>query len=197
MKERGKMYLEDKEILKNIKKGAKLGFVAPILLIVFALVLFQNPDNFISVAVSIFGYGAIFIGVINVLWYVKTNKEERTFSKKLTNALLFVAFGVTSFFQNILFSQIICVLLGGYIVYQNASQVTLSIILKDYNNKIWPYLLVMALVNIVLGIVIVINPFPKEQLNLYLASLIVISECLLFIQNILILFGVKYDQKDK
>ena len=53
MKERGKMYLEDKEILKNIKKGAKLGLVAPILLIVFALVLFQNPDNFISVAVSI------------------------------------------------------------------------------------------------------------------------------------------------
>ena len=107
-----------------------------------------------------------------------------------------ISFGITSFFQNALFSQIICVLLGAYIIYQNASQLTISLIIKDYQNKIWPYLLVMALINIILGIVIVINPFPSNELNLYLASLIVISEFLCFIQNILVLFGVKNDQKN-
>ena len=69
--------------------------------------------------------------------------------------------------------------------------------LKDYQSKVWSYLFVMALVDIILGIVIVINPFPSSELNLYLASLIVISEFLVFMQNILVLFGVKNDQKDK
>lgn len=191
------MYLEDKEVLKSIKKGATMNLIAPLLLIVFALVLFQNPDNFISVAVSIFGYGAIFVGVINSLLYFRLKGEEKVYSKKLTNALLMISFGITSFFQNALFSQIICVLLGAYIIYQNASQLTISLIIKDYQSKVWSYLFVMALVDIILGIVIVINPFPSSELNLYLASLIVISEFLVFMQNILILFGVKNDQKDK
>ncbi len=191
------MYLDNNEILKNIKKGAMIGLIAPFLLIVFALVLFQNPDNFISVAVSLFGYGAIFLSVINTLLYFKLTQEERPFSKKLTNSLLLFAFGVTSFFQNALFSQIICVLLGGYMVYQNAGQVTVSFLLRDYEKKIWPYLLVMSFVNIILGIVIIINPFPKAQFNLYLASLLVIGEGLLLLQNIFILWGVKYDKKDK
>ena len=190
------MYLSDKEVLKSIKKGATMNLIAPLLLIVFALVLFQNPDNFISVAVSIFGYGAIFLGVINSLLYFRLKGEEKVYSKKLTNALIMISFGITSFFQNALFSQIICVLLWAYIIYQNASQLTISLIIKDYQNKIWPYLLVMALINIILGIVIVINPFPSNELNLYLASLIVISEFLCFIQNILVLFGVKNDQKN-
>ena len=174
-----------------------MNLIAPLLLIVFALVLFQNPDNFISVAVSIFGYGAIFVGVINSLLYFRLKGEEKVYSKKLTNALIMISFGITSFFQNALFSQIICVLLGAYIIYQNAIQLTISLIIKDYQSKVWPYLFVMALVDIILGIVIVINPFPSSELNLYLASLIIISEFLVFMQNILVLFGVKNDQKDK
>ena len=39
------MYLSDKEVLKSIKKGATMNLIAPLLLIVFALVLFQNPDS--------------------------------------------------------------------------------------------------------------------------------------------------------
>ena len=191
------MYLEDKEVLKSIKKSATMNLIAPLLLIVFALVLFQNPDNFISVAGSIFGYGAIFVGVINSLLYFRLKGEEKVYSKKLTNALLMISFWITSFFQNALFSQIICVLLGTYIIYQNASQLTISLIIKDYQSKVWSYLFVMALVDIILGIVIVINPFPSSELKLYLASLIVISEFLVFMQNILILFGVKNEQKDK
>ena len=94
------MYLEDKEVLKSIRKSATMNLIAPLLLIVFALVLFQNPDNFISVAVSIFGYGAIFVGVINSLLYFRLKGEEKVYSKKLTNALLMISFGITSFFQN-------------------------------------------------------------------------------------------------
>ena len=78
-----------------------------------------------------------------------------------------------------------------------SNQLTISLIIKDYQSKVWSYLFVMALVDIILGIVIVINPFPSSELNLYLASLIVISEFLVFMQNILILFGVKNDQKNK
>ena len=52
--------------------------------------------------------------------------------------------------------------------------------------------------NLIIGLFIIINPFQNIQLNLYLASLLVIAEAFLIIQNILILIGIRsHDKEDK
>ena len=117
------MYLEDKTILANVKKSVKESFIAPLLIIIFAIVLYRNPENFISVAVSIFGYGAIFIGVLDLVFYFRLNESEKLLSKHMNQGILLIAFGIIAFFENALLSEMITVLLGGYILFQNASRI--------------------------------------------------------------------------
>ena len=192
------MYLEDKTILTNVKKSVKESFIAPLLIIIFAIVLYRNPENFISVAVSIFGYGAIFIGVLDLVFYFRLNESEKLLSKHMNQGILLIAFGIIAFFENALLSEMITVLLGGYILFQNASRIGLAMYLKNKTKNAWIYVLVMALMNLIIGLFIVINPFQNIQLNLYLASLLVIAEAFLIIQNILILIGIRsHDKEDK
>ena len=192
------MYLEDKTILANVKKSVKESFIAPLLIIIFAIVLYRNPENFISVSVSIFGYGAIFIGVLDLVFYFRLNESEKLLSKHMNQGILLIAFGIIAFFENALLSEMITVLLGGYILFQNASRIGLAMYLKNKTKNAWIYVLVMALMNLIIGLFIVINPFQNIQLNLYLASLLVIAEAFLIIQNILILIGIRsHDKEDK
>ena len=192
------MYLEDKTILANVKKSVKESFIAPLLIIIFAIVLYRNPENFISVAVSIFGYGAIFIGVLDLVFYFRLNESEKLLSKHMNQGILLIAFGIIAFFENALLSEMITVLLGGYILFQNASRIGLAMYLKNKTKNAWIYVLVMALMNLITGLFIIINPFQNIQLNLYLASLLVIAEAFLIIQNILILIGIRsHDKEDK
>lgn len=192
------MYLEDKTILANVKKSVKESFIAPLLIIIFAIVLYRNPENFISVAVSIFGYGAIFIGVLDLVFYFRLNESEKLLSKHMNQGILLIAFGIIAFFENALLSEMITVLLGGYILFQNASRIGLAMYLKNKTKNAWIYVLVMALMNLIIGLFIIINPFQNIQLNLYLASLLVIAEAFLIIQNILILIGIRsHDKEDK
>lgn len=192
------MYLEDKTILANVKKSVKESFIAPLLIIIFAIVLYRNPENFISVAVSIFGYGAIFIGVLDLVFYFRLNESEKLLSKHMNQGILLIAFGIIAFFENALLSEMITVLLGGYILFQNASRIGLGLYLKNKTKNAWIYVLVMALINLIIGLFVIINPFQNVQLNLYLASLLVIAEVFLIIQNILILIGIRsHDKEDK
>ena len=65
------MLLEDKSVLESIKKRIWFSFVASILLIIFAVVLLINPDNFIPTAINVFGYVAIFLGILNAVFYFR------------------------------------------------------------------------------------------------------------------------------
>lgn len=60
----------DLNVEQKIKKEVKESFVASILLLAFAVVLMINPDNFLNIAINVFGYLGIFFGVINVFIFI-------------------------------------------------------------------------------------------------------------------------------
>ena len=82
------MLLENKTIVENIKKSCKESFIASFLLIVFAVVLLINPENFMSSAINVFGYIGVFFGVLNIVFYFRISKEKRKeFKEKLQDTL--------------------------------------------------------------------------------------------------------------
>ena len=87
------MYLEDKTVLESLKKRVYSSFIASILLIIFAVVLLINPDNFIPTAINVFGYVAILMGVLNIVFYFRLPKENRLYSKNLSTSVLLILSG--------------------------------------------------------------------------------------------------------
>lgn len=190
------MLLEDKTIVSNIKKTCWNSFIAAFLLIVFAVVLLINPENFVNIAINVFGYIAVLMGVLNVVFYFRIPKEQRVFSKNFTTGLLLFIFGIISFIKTDILKDIITLLIGGYLIFRNVDRANIAMNIRQYKEKMWIYLLVISFISIILSFFIVMNPFSSLLTeNAIIAIMIIISESLLIIQNIMILVGLRSNEK--
>lgn len=190
------MLLEDKTIINNFKKTCWSSFISAFLLIIFAVVLLINPENFVDIAINVFGYIAVLMGVLNLVFYFRIPKEQRVFSKNFTTGLLLFIFGIISFMKTDILKDMITLLIGGYLIFRNVDRANLGMNIKQYTDKLWIYILVISMVNIVLSFFIVINPFEALLTeNTLIASMILVTESLLIIQNIMILVGLRSNEK--
>lgn len=185
------MLLEDKSVLESIKKKIWFSFVASILLIIFAIVLLINPDNFIPTAINVFGYVAIFLGILNLVFYLRLPKENRIYSKNLSTSILLILFGIIAFIETSILQEMITIILGGYLIFRNAFRIELAFMLQDKVKGIWLSCLIISAINLILGFLIVINPFTTISINWYLGIMVMISEGLLILENILLLIGFR------
>ncbi len=192
------MLLEDKSVFESIKKRIWFSFVASILLIIFAVVLLINPDNFIPTAINVFGYVAIFLGILNMVFYSRLPKENRIYSKNLSTSILLILFGIIAFIETSILQEMITIILGGYLIFRNAFRIEMAFNLQDKAKSIWVSSLIISAINLVLGFLIIVNPFTNTSINLYLGIMVIISESLLILENILLLIGFrKYHNHEK
>jgi len=185
------MLLEDKQVCKSIRKSVWESFLISFFLLLFGVVLLSNPENFISVAIHIFAYVAVLVGVLDFFFYFKLPKESRFFDQKFFHGVLFLAFGIVSFLEVELLSSIITVVLGGYLIFQSASRLDLSLKCEAYTKKLWIFLCVFSVCNLILAILLIWN----EALSMPI--LLIVSQILFFLQNICILVGVKHHEKEE
>ena len=190
------MLLENKTILETIKKSCKESFIAAFLLIVFAIVLLINPENFMSSAINVFGYIGVFFGVLNIVFYFRISKEKRLYSTNFRNGLLLFLSGVIAFFKTDILNDMITILIGGYLIFRNVDRANMAMTLQSYTKRTWIFILITSMINILLGLFIAINPFENwVSLKTLLAILIMVSEGIIIIQNLVILLGVHSKEK--
>ena len=190
------MLLENKTILENIKKSCKESFIASFLLIVFAVVLLINPENFLNSAINVFGYIGIFFGVLNIVFYFRISKEKRLYSANFRNGLLLCLSGIIAFVKTDILTEMITLIIGGYLIFRNAHRANMSLILQNNTKKMWIFLFVTSFINIVLGLFIAMNPFENWiSMKTFLALFMIISESIIIVQNMVILIGIH--PKDK
>ena len=188
--------LENKAIIENIKKSCKESFIAAFLLIVFAIVLLINPENFMSSAINVFGYIGVFFGVINLVIYFRIPKEKRLYSTNFGNGLLLFLSGIIAFFKTEILTDMITIIIGGYLIFRNIDRSNMAMMLQNDTKKLWIFILVTSIINILIGLFIAINPFDNwVSLKTLLAILIMVSEGIIVIQNLVVLLGVHPKEK--
>lgn len=190
------MYLEDKSVVESLKKRMYSSFVVSILLIIFAIVLLINPDNFIPTAINVFGYVAVFMGTLNFVFYFRIPKENRIYSKNLSTGILFILFGIVAFIETEILQEMITILIGGYLVFRNAFRTEIAFMLEEKAKKIWIATTVLSVINLLLGFLIMINPFTNVSINLYLGVMVIVSEILFMFENVLLLIGLRKKNKE-
>ncbi len=183
------MLLEDQTFLQTIRKNIKESFLIPALFLLFAIILLINPEHFLKMAVTIFGYGSIFLGILNLVFYFRTDEKMRLFNRQMFQSVILLSFGVISFFQSNLIEDMIYFLLGSYYLFQGANRIELSVNLKSYTEKFWIFSLVLSFLELILAILLMINPFPEKNMTLSIL-LCVVSVFFLF-QNVVLLLGLR------
>ena len=178
------MYLEDKTVLESLKKRVYSSFIASILLIIFAVVLLINPDNFIPTAINVFGYVAILMGVLNIVFYFRLPKENRLYSKNLSTSVLLILSGLIAFIETNILTEMISLIIGGYVIFRNAFRLEMAFLFAEKAKSLWLSTCILSFINLLLGFLIVINPFKEVSINFYLGLMVIISEVFLIVENI-------------
>ena len=190
------MYLEDKSVVESLKKRMYSSFIVSILLIIFAIVLLINPDNFIPTAINVFGYVAVFMGILNFVFYFRIPKENRIYSKNLSTSILLILFGIIAFIETSILQEMITIILGGYLIFRNAFRTEIAFMLEEKAKRIWIATTVLSVINLLLGFLIMINPFTNVSINLYLGVMVIVSEILFMFENVLLLIGLRKKNKE-
>ena len=149
-----------------------------------------------SSAINVFGYIGVFFGVINLVIYFRIHKEKRLYSTNFRNGLLLFLSGIIAFFKTEILTDMITIIIGGYLIFRNIDRSNMAMMLQNDTKKLWIFILVTSIINILIGLFIAINPFDNwVSLKTLLAILIMVSEGIIVIQNLVVLLGVHPKEK--
>ena len=188
----GHMEIQENYVMDNIKKSYKESFVVSLLLAILAIVLLLNTESFIGIVIQVFGYVAIFLGILSIVHYFNLDKQNQLLSKNLQNGIILCVSGCIAFMQTDIIKEMITFLIGGYLIVRNATRTQMAMTLKQENTNIWVWLLAMSLFNVFVGFFIIIHPLDSLlPINTFLGIAILIAEGIVVIENCLVLISFK------
>ena len=146
-------------IKEYIKKYEKSSIASSILMIVMAILLMLKPTAILNTIVTIFGLIILAQGIISLILYFISGKEERAFSNALVEGILFTIVSLLILKNKSFMISAMPIMVGVWIIIRSIVKVQLSFNMKAADEKSWVLLLISSLITLIIGIIAVVNPF--------------------------------------
>ncbi len=158
-----------------------------IVTLVIGILFVVFPKSIISLLSYIVGTVLIVLGLVNILMYFKSPAEEGM-SFGFAIGLILIIFGSYLMIKTGFILSILSVFFGFFIMINGVFSLQVAIdSLRAKTNK-WKAIIVMAIINTLLGIVILYNPFAgTEALVMYIGIFMIVVSLL----NVVTMFIVK------
>lgn len=178
-----------KEIIK--KKEIK-GIFISILLIVLGVFLIMKPDEILKTLIQVMGIILLLCGVIDFMGYFKMSDEEKLFNYGIMKGILELCIGILFIFKFESLVDIFSIIIGLIIIFINLFKLQLSLNLKQVENTNWFAGVVISTISLILGIVIILDPFGSTKMLVITSGVIIcISELCNIIYSFMILREIK------
>jgi len=130
------------------------------LLILIGVIFLLKPDISVTVLGVLFGLNILIFGGLNIYAYLK-RREISLFRYHLIYGIIGILLGVLTILNPFTFSQVITVFIGLWILYMAIIKIDFAIRLKKLNESSFLIILVSAILEILMSILIFINPFSN------------------------------------
>ena len=166
-------------------KRSKLSTIlTALVLAVIGTVLVLFPGKALITILRVVGVGLILIGGIGVIsYFVQKAPEKKSLWKMLVSAVEAIV-GIVILANPALVISIYPVIMGIVIIIDGLSNVLTSISMKRHSISAWKYSLVLALISILLGTIILCNPFSTASALISIIGVVLIYDA---ISNIIIM----------
>ena len=148
---------------KEIDKRLNLITIGAILLdIVFIILGFfflGNPEITTQVSGMLFGLILVTSGVYAIIKYISNMHSNIVFTLELIYGILSLIGGIIIMSNPLGFASLITVFIGVWFIVSGVIKSTLAIRFKKFKEETWVFNLVIAFVTILIGILLVVNPF--------------------------------------
>lgn len=179
-------------IRNYIKKYEGYSIFISVLMIILGLILVINPIKSLEVIVIAFSIIMIINGISSFITYFTTSKEDRLFSLDLIIGMSTILYGILVFIFRLDLINILPIVLGVWIIISNLFKLQLSINLISVEGSGFIGLVLISILMIILGVVLIINPFGSSIVITQLAGiLLLITEVINLIESIYVLIKIK------
>ncbi len=185
------------EQVEKMKKSLWLSFFVSFLFFVFAFILLFKEKDFIGTFILILCFFCLILGFIHILKYFRLEKNTRFFSNDILLGIVFLLFGFIALLKNDVIAGMVTYLLSAYLIYKHAERIQICFNIKQQKEKpFWYYLAGCNVIGLVLGILIILNPFGDTiSFTTLIAYCIILSEIISVFQGIVLFIGFQNKPK--
>lgn len=155
------------ESLKEVKWSIILFNVV---LIGIGAVLLFLPETSLDIILNIAGIAAIVGGILSVIRYFTYDSKTAFYRNDFLIGLIAIAGGLIVLLQKHLFLSLIPLLLGSVILLSGFGKLQDAVDARRLGYRKGLIYLLLALVNVVVGLLAIFNPFPNNKILLTLAG---------------------------
>lgn len=172
----------------SLKKFAKSSLAISIILIVLAFLLIIKPIESLNFIVIIIGIALSVLGILHMISYFSSPNEFKAFSFELVEGIIAIAAGILLIIKPSIVNEFLATIVGAWMIIQSIIKLQFSFNLKALQNRNWILVLILSLTTLILGIIILFNPFATAIAVTTLAGImLLISEIASIIEAITLL----------
>ena len=149
------------KMLKELKWEAILTGVLYILLGIVALLI---PETMQKTLGYLIGIVLIVAGAVSIICYLLRDARDNYYHNEFVFGLVGIVLGVAVLYKVEVIISLIPFILGILVLFSGCSKLQDAIDLKRLSYGSWVGMLVVAVINIILGVVLICNPFQAAVL---------------------------------
>lgn len=160
-------------ILDYIKRCEKSMLISTVVTLILGVVLAFEPGGSIKVITAIIAILFMLIGLFQLIDYLRQGKIEKMMSLSLILGIILFGVGVFLFVNLESLINFITTLIGITIMIKSLFKLQFAFNIKGVSDK-WFYNLIVGLVGMILGIVLLVNPFESAELFLRIVGILLV-----------------------
>lgn len=152
---------DNRKIFNVISISSILG---DILLLILGLYFAFNPETQASLMGYMFGLALLIVGIYNSIKYIINFSKNKLFITNLIYGVLSIIIGIFILFNPFSIANIISIMIGLWLIMSSLFNGALVWQLKKHKEEIWVLSLTITTLSLILGILVLINPFHSYLL---------------------------------
>ena len=172
-----------------LKKSGYISLLSSIVFLLLGIIIVNHPEGTIKVVSYILGILFIVFGIIRIISYFKSAKDEYAYYDfNLTIGSLCTIVGLVILVFGSAIATVIGFILGIWIVLNAINKINLSFKLKDQKVKYWYITLALSILILVAGLYIVFSP---SIILVTLGGILIAYSIMDIIENIIFMINMK------
>jgi uncharacterized membrane protein HdeD (DUF308 family) len=178
------------------KRCEKSMLVSTVITLVLGIVLVFEPSGSIQVLTAIVAILAMLAGGFQIVDYIRQSRQEKMLSLSLVLGIMLLSIGIYLIYNLkslvIFFTNII----GIALCIKSLFKIQYAFNIRDLSDK-WLYNLVVGLISMILGLLLLINPFKSAELFLRIIGVIlVLSSIAELVETIMVIKSLDIKEVD-
>lgn len=159
-----------KDLEKNRKKIWWSSVTSSIILFILGLLLFLKPDTVIHVVALILGIFIIVVGIFALLKYFRSEQKNGMIRFNIIYGGVCIVSGLILALTPSAIASILPIVLGIWMIISSLLKIQYALNIKEAGSTSWIPTFTLAMITLVVGILLVINPWRGAQVILQIVG---------------------------